>query len=228
MLARMLKWMGDHWPRLTCETSSQVHRFLAENPASERIVDVGAGHCFYRPDILRLDAHIRKGIDLVGDAQNLPLRSAIATGVICLAVLEHVPQPDRVMMEIHRILQPQGSLYLEVPFIQGYHPCPEDYWRWTEDGIRLFCCRMGFEVLEQGCDMGPASAFCWITHDLAISFFDSYLLRRILSRMMRLFLTPVKYLDYFLRLKKRAGIAAGSLYVICRKNDGAIDCNGNQ
>lgn len=53
---------------------------------------------------------------VVGDAQNL---SAMADGSADFAVsvetLEHLPQPDLLLAELHRVLSPQGRVYASVP-----------------------------------------------------------------------------------------------------------------
>ena len=35
-----------------------------------------------------------------------------------------------------RTLAPTGALYLQAPFIIGYHPQQEDYWRFSHAGLR--------------------------------------------------------------------------------------------
>jgi len=47
--------------------------------------------------------------------QPLPLESAGFDNVVMLAVLEHLPEPEPVLREAHRILAPGGSLILTWP-----------------------------------------------------------------------------------------------------------------
>jgi SAM-dependent methyltransferase len=47
-----------------------------------------------------------------GDAARLPLADASVGLVWCLHVLHHLPQPDRVLAEVRRVLRPGGVLVL--------------------------------------------------------------------------------------------------------------------
>lgn len=59
--------------------------------------------------------------------------------VILDMILEHCENPFQAMREIHRILKPGGTLAAAVPFLLYIHPTPDDYWRFTESGIKKLC-----------------------------------------------------------------------------------------
>lgn len=48
---------------------------------------------------------------LVGDALNLKFADECFDTVVCSHVYEHVPDPERMFAEIHRVLKPGGSCY---------------------------------------------------------------------------------------------------------------------
>lgn len=74
------------------------------------------------------------------DVCNMPeIKEETYDAVICNAVLEHVTEPQHAVKELYRVLKQDGEIWIEVPFIQPYHPAPEDYWRVTEKGIKLWC-----------------------------------------------------------------------------------------
>lgn len=80
--------------------------------------------------------------DVVGDIMQAPFPDAAFDGVICLAVLEHVPRAWDAVREMHRILKPGGVLLGYVPFLSPYHAMPGyygDYVRFTEDGVKALC-----------------------------------------------------------------------------------------
>lgn len=52
---------------------------------------------------------------VVADAQNLPFKDETLRGAVCLHLLEHVPNPKRVVDEIHRVLKTTSFLLAEVP-----------------------------------------------------------------------------------------------------------------
>jgi len=55
--------------------------------------------------------------DIIGDIHNLPFENESKEAIFCLAVLEHVRNPLKAMEELHRVLQPGGTLLVYVPFL---------------------------------------------------------------------------------------------------------------
>jgi len=75
--------------------------------------------------------------DLVLDVRAMPLLGDGSVDcVFCSGVLEHVDDFHAGLSEITRILADGGTLLLGVPFRQAVHMSPNDYWRFTEFGIR--------------------------------------------------------------------------------------------
>lgn len=56
--------------------------------------------------------------------------------VLCSNVLEHVFDFKRAIKNIHNALKPGGVLIVGSPAFYPLHNEPEDYWRFTEYGIR--------------------------------------------------------------------------------------------
>jgi SAM-dependent methyltransferase len=95
--------------------------------------------------------------DIVGDLMQAPLANDSYDGVICLAVLEHIPRAWEAAAELHRILKPGGLLLGYVPFLSPYHAMPGyygDYVRFTDDGIRALF--QAFSTIEISYVRGPA------------------------------------------------------------------------
>jgi SAM-dependent methyltransferase len=65
--------------------------------------------------------------------------------IICAHVLEHVRQPWVAARNIERLLAPGGLLFIQVPWVQAYHPFPEDYWRFSFSGIKSLFEDVDFE-----------------------------------------------------------------------------------
>ena len=77
--------------------------------------------------------------DIVGDIHNLPMADNSVDAIICIAVLEHVEEPQKAMKEIHRVLKPGGYCFIYVPFLFYYHPMKgyyKDFYRFTYDGVK--------------------------------------------------------------------------------------------
>lgn len=56
--------------------------------------------------------------------------------VLCWALLEHVNNPFAVAANIEKFLAPGGKVFFVGPWVWGYHPYPDDYWRISFSGLR--------------------------------------------------------------------------------------------
>jgi SAM-dependent methyltransferase len=74
----------------------------------------------------------------------LPFKDSVADSVILGGVLYMLPDPLAVLKEARRLLKPNGVFTLYTPLIYNYSPHPHDYWRFTEEGLRLLLERTGF------------------------------------------------------------------------------------
>lgn len=72
---------------------------------------------------------------ILGDAQNIPVKSNAVGCVKCTELLEHVEYPGRVIEEVLRILKPGGTLILSIPFMAGIHNDPYDFQRFTDQKL---------------------------------------------------------------------------------------------
>lgn len=60
--------------------------------------------------------------------------------VLSVDVFEHINKPWLAASEITRILRPGGLSFHSTLFAWRYHPCPQDFFRYTPDGLKsLFC-----------------------------------------------------------------------------------------
>ncbi len=108
---------------------------------------------FHNKDFVGLDLLAGENVDAVADIagdlaalQAAVQRPQFAT-ILCPHVLEHVAQPWVAAANIVSLLAPGGTLLVQVPWVQAYHPFPEDYWRFSFAGIRaLFA---GLEIIDQ-------------------------------------------------------------------------------
>jgi ubiquinone/menaquinone biosynthesis C-methylase UbiE len=105
-------------------------------------------HLFDKVSYFCLDICPNSGLSVVGDIQNLPLKSESVDGVICHSVLEHVFEPQIAVREIYRVLKPGGLGFFHVPFLHPYHGSNDgkDCYRFTKDG--LFYMFRNFEYMK--------------------------------------------------------------------------------
>jgi len=85
--------------------------------------------------------------DVFGDALNLPFRSNSFDTVISTQVLEHIPEPKRMLGEIYRVLKRGGYLILTCPLIWNIHDEPHDYFRYTLYGLEHLSRQVGFDIV---------------------------------------------------------------------------------
>jgi SAM-dependent methyltransferase len=84
------------------------------------------------------------------DVCERPLSSENFDLIIAEQVSEHVQRPDRAASHVFEMLKPGGIFVITTPFLLKIHHYPGDYYRWTQDGMRVLLEHAGFVVLKTG------------------------------------------------------------------------------
>lgn len=137
------------------ETLRQV-----EKNASGTFLDIGCGRQWYRQRLaplfdkyLALDspktAKLYKTdfpIEIKADAVKMPIKKNSIDRAMMIMVLEHLPDPDRALKEILRILRSNGTLFICT--VENYpgHDFPYNYYHFTKYGLTEILKRSGFKV----------------------------------------------------------------------------------
>jgi len=130
-------------------TRRTLDAFIDANATPARTLDIGAQIGPYAtafPNRIALDLVARPGIHVVGDARTLPVADESFDVVLCTEVLEHIPEPQRAIDEMARVLRPGGTLLLTTRFLFPIHDAPHDYFRCTKYGLRHLL--KAFEIAE--------------------------------------------------------------------------------
>jgi SAM-dependent methyltransferase len=152
------KWVDLQWSFIVADMK-------AVSPlARGRLLDVGCGdkpyEHFFRPHVTEYigverdvtfaatRAASRQRPDVTYDGHTLPFREASFDTVLSVQVLEHTPEPQRLLDEMARVLRPEGMLILTAPFSFRLHEEPHDYFRYSPHGLRVMLARSGLEVVE--------------------------------------------------------------------------------
>ncbi len=194
-----------------------VARTLTRLGADEWGLDIGCGSGRLHPHLIGLDLRAGPAVDVACDAHGLPFADDAFACVITQEVLEHLADPQAAMREIRRTLRPGGILYLQVPFIIGYHPGPTDLWRFTREGIRRLVEGVGLEVLECGVSVGAGTGMYRIAVEFVATvaaLFRSELLYKLAKGAAALLLRPLVWLDPLLRRSFARDRIPGGYYVI--------------
>lgn len=138
-----------------------IVRFIAREarsiPAGARVLDVGAGDAPYR-ELFRHVEYVTTdwsesvhddavASDVIASADALPLASESFDVVVSTQVLEHVPEPQRVLAELYRVVRPGGTLLLTAPLAWEIHEAPYDFYRYTRFGLEHLLRSAGFAEL---------------------------------------------------------------------------------
>jgi SAM-dependent methyltransferase len=110
-----------------------------------RGLNLGCGDTRLDPRLVNFDLARTPAVDVAGDALALPFPNGYFSLVVSQEMVEHVSDPFRAAREAARVLSTGGVLYLQAPFVIGYHPGPEDYWRFSRAGMRRLVEQAGLE-----------------------------------------------------------------------------------
>jgi SAM-dependent methyltransferase len=116
----------------------QVERYI-----TGRVLNAGCGNRDILPivsgfggtELVNYDIESMIPGAVIGSLLEMPFPNDWFDSIVCNAVLEHVPEVDRVMAELVRVLKPGGHLIAGVPYLQPYHLNPTDFRRYTRDGL---------------------------------------------------------------------------------------------
>jgi len=159
-----------------CGTQNQVDRerwlkhILANVPEGYRILDAGAGELQYKKFCRHLEyvsqdfaqyngkgdgSSLQKNrwdqsqLDIVSDITKIPEPDAYFDAVMCIEVLEHLPEPILALAELNRLLRPDGILIITAPFCSLTHYSPYHYYSgFNRYFYEKHLTEMGFEILE--------------------------------------------------------------------------------
>jgi SAM-dependent methyltransferase len=124
-------------------------RWKQELPRGGRLLDVGCGSQPYRPWIERGGLSY-VGVDWPSSPSQAssdtvqwdltttpwPFEDASFDAILCTEVLEHYPDPPRLVAECARVCRPGTLLVFTAPLAWPEHLEPYDYYRFTQYGLR--------------------------------------------------------------------------------------------
>jgi len=202
-------------PMMFCGLSPK--KFLRKYQKEGKTLNIGSGPRKLGPDIVNMDIHSYKGVDIVADALSIPLPDGSVSRIVSDNVLEHVADPKLAVAEINRILSVGGYAYICTPFMYQFHASPNDFQRWTREGL----CELmkDFEIVEIGLRAGPFSTLdvtlCYLA--ATILSFGSKKLYWLLVNLFMLIFWPIKLFDIVFNHWPGAINMAAVLYCVAKK-----------
>jgi SAM-dependent methyltransferase len=191
------------------------------NPAEPKDFPLGRWNLYIGGGGLEVDGYVNldlfavPGVDVAADAEQLPFAGEQFQRVECDAVLEHVRNPRQVMSEIRRVLEPGGYAHIVTPFCHPFHAYPNDYRRFTLEGLRELAC--GMEVVAEGWRTGPTATLLVFLLEYVKLLLPFRAWRVISHGVLGWVLFPLRYLDLLLFRSPQAGRIGNHCYMWLRK-----------
>ena len=110
-----------------------------KNPSYERFWSI-------MPEkFIRVDVNKNTEPDIIADLnQPLPFNNNYADMIFLFNVIYILESPQKTLREINRILKSGGKLFITSPFIFNEAKEPNDYWRFTSEGLEKLLKESGF------------------------------------------------------------------------------------
>jgi len=108
------------------------------------ILDLGCGEKPYQPffdrkysSYIGVDITSYSLADVAASSENLPFKKGSFDLCLSTYAYEHLPDPRQTTREVYRILRENGTLLLSTHAVASVHNYPSDYWRWTDQGLKM-------------------------------------------------------------------------------------------
>lgn len=223
-LTRFLANYVDHF----YEDYSAHKVFLEKNRCKTLKLNLGSGADSMGDNFLNVDYYPMKGVSLCADVHYLPLRENSIDAVQCMQLTEHVEDPKRMASGIHRVLKPEGEVFLTVPFMYPYHEAPIDLNRWSQEGLKNLM--EEFVPIQVGVLGGPTATLVEALHGwLSILFsFNSDKLYQIIYLLLLPFLKPFKIIDRIFLNKYSSSHRMAAMFYFYGKKAKRLSSNTSQ
>lgn len=182
-------------------------------------VDIGAGGSRLHPRLISLDRDPTGRPQTKASADALPFSDGSLGAVVSQEVFEHLADPIAALREAVRVLVPGGVLYLQTPFVIGYHDGPTDYWRFTRDGIERFLVSGGLDVERVEESVGAGTGAYRIAVEFSAVVAGSIWRRAYLpaKALAALWWSPLRLADHFTMTGPHRHRLAGGYLALARK-----------
>ena len=162
------------------------------------VLDYGCGGSPYRAlfqncrRYVRADMLAGPGVDIVLTANGKTVESeGRYQGVVSFQVLEHVRDPGAYLDECHRVLAADGLLLLTTHGLYLEHKCPDDFYRWTSQGLEELLRAHGFSLVESVKLTTGLRGALQLQHHVIEDFRQHGLFRRAVRKLYQLACLPV-------------------------------------
>ncbi len=112
-----------------------------------RVLDFGAGSQDFKKrmlcrEYLSVDPHFLstwRSLEDIPEGQRFDLVAAVE-------VFEHLKDPVKILKDLAQHQEPGSKIYVTTPFLAREHGAPEDFHRWTAEGLKELLAGAGYRV----------------------------------------------------------------------------------
>lgn len=147
-----------------------IENILKKIPVDSIILDAGAGEQQYRKFCshlkyisqdfgkyeglgdkrgLQTGTWDQSALDIMSDITEIPRPDESFDAIMCIEVLEHIPEPIKAIQEFGRLLKPEGHLIITAPFCSLTHFAPFHFYSgYNRYFYEKFLPLNNFEIIE--------------------------------------------------------------------------------
>lgn len=124
-------------------TTRNLDRLCRENATDKMTLVVHSEDVDYRPyfpNAFAVTKRKEKPADLHVDLYYRDLSKIERESyeiIVCTGLLEHIPDPQRLIDDMHRILKRGGKLIISGSAVFSFHECPDDFFHFTPFSFRM-------------------------------------------------------------------------------------------
>jgi SAM-dependent methyltransferase len=138
----------------------ELIKTISKKYFTDTLLDLGCGEMPYKI-IVQEESKVEKYIgidienetyqknlqpDMFWDGKKIPLTDSTINCAMLIEVLEHVPNPKDVLLELNRVLVEGGVCLITVPFLWTLHDVPNDEYRYTPFSLTRMSSETNFDV----------------------------------------------------------------------------------
>lgn len=186
--------------------------FATTMKPGSRILDAGAGDAPYKhffshvqyesADFEKVDKLYAKSTYVCNLCDHIPVEDDRFDYIVFNQTMEHLPEPEKALAELFRVLKPGGELLCTVPLFYEEHEQPYDFFRYTQFAHRRLFPQVGFYIERVDWLEGFFGTCGYMLQTIHL-----YMPKRFRGGVSSMFLTPVLVCTRILAL-----IAAAAFY----------------
>ena len=124
-------------------STKNLDRLCAENQSLKRTLVVHSEDVDYKPyfpNAFAITKRRNKPADMHVDLHYNDIKKINDESfeiILCTGLLEHIPDPQRLVDEFRRILKPEGELIISASAVFSFHEGPDNFFHFTPYGFKI-------------------------------------------------------------------------------------------